>query len=92
MSFYEQHAPNRREHGRALPDLSEYEGMKAQRDEAGIPSAKWQQDVRRIKELGLEPADSIEDKTEISCFQRGSAPHWSGIGTFLKTPDRKSVV
>lgn len=91
MSFYEQHAPNRREHGRALPDLSEYEGMKAQRDEAGIPSAKWQQDVRRIKELGLEPADSIEDKTEISCFQRGSAPHWSGIGTFLKTPYLEDV-
>jgi hypothetical protein len=60
--------------------------MRSQREEARLPSAKWEKEVRRIKELGLEPADSIEDKTEISCFQRGSTPHWSEINTFLKVP------
>ena len=39
MSFYKKHAPNHREHARNLPDLSQYEGMKDQRDEAAIPSA-----------------------------------------------------
>jgi agmatinase len=86
MSFFKQHAPNHREHNRALPDLSQYEGMKAQREESALPSAKWEQENRRIKELGLEPVDSIEDKTEFSCFQRGSLPHWSGINTFLRMP------
>src|SRR6516225_9205498 len=91
MSFFEQHAPNYRRHNRKLPDLSRYEGPRAQRDEAALPSSKWEQEIRRIKELGLEPADSIEDKTEISCFQRGSTPHWSGINTFLKTPYLEDV-
>jgi agmatinase len=91
MSFFEQHAPNRRGHNRPLPDLRQYEGPRAQREEAGLPSSKWEQEIRRIKELGLEPADSIEDKTEISCFQRGSVPHWSGINTFLKTPYLEDV-
>ena len=27
MSFYEKHAPGRREHNRPLPDLSQYEGQ-----------------------------------------------------------------
>jgi agmatinase len=36
--------------------------------------------------LGLEPADSIEDKRIFSTFQRGELPHWSGINTFLKSP------
>jgi agmatinase len=86
MSFYKKHAPNHREHARNLPDLSQYEGMKDQLDEAAIPSAYAEKEKKRIKELGLEPADSIEDKSEISCFQRGSSPHWSGINTFLKLP------
>jgi hypothetical protein len=81
MAFFEQHAPNRRKHNRPLPDLSQYGGPRAQREEAQLPSSKWEQEILRIKELGLEPADSIQDKTEISCFQRGSIPHWSGINT-----------
>jgi agmatinase len=28
---------------------------------------------------GLEPAESIEDKTEFSCLQRGSILHWSAL-------------
>jgi agmatinase len=91
MKFFEQHAPNRRKHNRPLPDLSGYEGPRVQREEARLPSSKWEQEIRRIKELGLEPADSIEDKTEISCFQRGSIPHWSGINTFLKAPYLEDV-
>jgi hypothetical protein len=55
MSFFKQHAPNHREHNRTLPDLSQYEGMKAQREESALPSAKWEQENRRIKELGLDP-------------------------------------
>ena len=58
MSFYKKHAPGRREHARDLPDLSQFEGMKDQRDEAALPSAYAEKEKKRIKELGLEPADS----------------------------------
>ena len=86
MSFYKRHAPNHREHTRPLPDFQELEGMRALREEKTIPLRQWQEEVRRGKEFGLECVDSIEDKSEISCFQRGELPHWSGINTFLKTP------
>ena len=59
--------------------------MRALKEETGIPVRQWREEVRRGKEFGLECVDSIEDKTEISCFQRGELPHWSGINTFLKT-------
>ena len=85
MSFYKGHAPSYREHKRPLPDYSELEGMRALKEETGIPVRQWREEVRRGKEFGLECVDSIEDKTEISCFQRGELPHWSGINTFLKT-------
>ena len=84
--LYKRHAPNRRQHDRPLPDLSQYAGMQAQKAEGTLPSAYHEKENRRIKELGLEPADSIQDKSDISCFQRGSTPHWSGINTFLKLP------
>jgi agmatinase len=84
--LYKRHAPNRREHARPLADLSQYAGMQVQKVEATLPSAYHEKENRRIKELGLEPADSIQDKSDISCFQRGSTPHWSGINTFLKLP------
>src|SRR5260370_7258271 len=84
MSFYKTHATRHREHKREL-SLPELEGMKALRDESQIPSRQWQEEVRRGKEFGLECVDSIQDKSEISCFQRGELPHWSGINTFLKT-------
>jgi len=84
--LYKRHAPNRRQHDRPLPDLSQYAGMQAQKAEGPLPSGYHDKESRRIKELGLEPADSIQDKSDISCFQRGSSPHWSGINTFLKLP------
>lgn len=91
MAFFDKHAPKRREHTRALPDLSQYDGMKMQRDEAGLPSTYAEKEDKRIKELGLDPVDSIQDKTELSCFQRGSLPHWSGINTFLRLPYLEDV-
>lgn len=84
--LYKRHAPGLRGHDHPLPDLSEFAGMRAQKAEGALPSAYQEKEIRRIKELGLEPADSIQDKSEISCFQRGSSPHWSGINTFLKLP------
>jgi agmatinase len=89
--LYQRHAPNRRQHDRPLPDLSQYAGMQAQKAEGPLPAAYHEKENRRIKELGLEPAESIQDKTEFSCFQRGSLPHWSGINTFLKLPYLEDV-
>ena len=74
MSFYKSHAPNHREHQREL-SLPELEGMKALREEGSLPSRQWQEEIRRGKEWGLDCVDSIQDKTEISCFQRGELPH-----------------
>jgi agmatinase len=89
--LYKRHAPSRRQHDRPLPDLSEMSGMKLQKAEAAVPSAYHEKEISRIKELGLEPVDSIQDKTEFSCFQHGSLPHWSGINTFLKLPYLEDV-
>ena len=47
-------------------------------------------EVERGVELGLPGADSIDDP-DISCFQRGELPHWSGINTFLKLPYLEDV-
>lgn len=91
MTFYKKHGGSLRNHNRKLPNLSKYDGMKAQREESALPSAYAKKELKRIKELGLEPADSIEDKSDISCFQRGSTPHWSGINTFLKLPYLEDV-
>ncbi|MEE9301391.1 MAG: agmatinase family protein [Alphaproteobacteria bacterium] len=41
--------------------------------------------AKRALELGLEAADSIEDRS-ISLFSRARAPAFAGINTFLKTP------
>src|SRR5260370_13367055 len=59
--------------------------MKALQEEAALPSTQWKAEVRRGKEWGLDCVDSVQDRSEISCFQRGELPHWSGINTFLKT-------
>ena len=89
--LYKRHAPGRRGHSRALPDLSDLAGMKVQKAEADLPSAYAKKEARRIKELGLDPVDSIGDKTDFSCFQRGSLPHWSGINTLLRVPYLEDV-
>ena len=91
MPFYEDHAPAFRGHGRAIPDLSHLRGWKAQEAEAGLGDEQWRAETARGRELGLEAAASIEDREEISCFQRGELPHWSGINTFLKCPFLEDV-
>ena len=91
MTFYKRHAPQHREHARPLPDITGLDGYKAQDAEAEIPLTRWRAEVARGQELGLSCADSIEDKSEISCFQRGELPHWSGINTFLKAPYLEDV-
>src|SRR6188474_3947586 len=79
MTFYKRHAPHHREHQRPLAEHVELTGYRAQDLEAALPTTQWQAECRRGQELGLSPAESIEDKSEISCFQRGELPHWSGI-------------
>ena len=83
MSFYKKHAPI----GAGTPRPSGLEPVR--RDEGSNRGGRHPDGVRGEGEeanqgTGLEPADSIEDKSEISCFQRGSSPHWSGINTFLR--------
>ncbi|MGH3600157.1 MAG: arginase family protein, partial [Pseudonocardiaceae bacterium] len=53
--------------------------------EAALPSTKWEQEISRDLELGLEGADSIVDR-RIPTFSRGELPHFAGINTFLKAP------
>ena len=60
MTFYKRHAPNHREHQRALADHSGFAGWKAQDLEAALPTTQWEAECRRGQELGLPPADSIE--------------------------------
>jgi agmatinase len=46
---------------------------------------KIEEAAKRALELGLEAADSIEDRS-ISLFSRARAPAFAGINTFLKMP------
>src|SRR5271157_4554589 len=48
--LYKRHAPNRRQHDRPLPDLSQYAGMQVQKAEGTLPSAYHEKEIRRIKE------------------------------------------
>ncbi|MDX2273480.1 MAG: agmatinase family protein [Cyanobacteriota bacterium] len=53
--------------------------------ESRIPLTGWQQEVDRGLALGLEAAESINDRS-IPTFSRGELPHFAGINTFLKAP------
>jgi agmatinase len=53
--------------------------------EATLPTTRWQAELARGLELGLQGADSIVDRT-IPTFSRGELPHYAGINTFLKQP------
>jgi agmatinase len=53
--------------------------------EATLPTTRWDAEVARGLELGLQGADSIVDRT-IPTFSRGELPHYAGINTFLKQP------
>lgn len=65
-------------------------GWKAALAEAEIPTARWEEEVRRTLENGLTAADSVEDRS-IPTFARGELPHFAGINTFLKAPYVENV-
>ena len=58
--------------------------------EALLPTTKWEEEIARGLELGLQGADSIVDP-RIPTFSRGELPHFAGINTFLKAPYLEDV-
>ena len=64
------------------------EAKYAVESEALLPTTKWEQEIARGLELGLQGAESIVDK-RIPTFSRGELPHFAGINTFLKAPLRR---
>jgi agmatinase len=66
------------------------QGAWALAEEGRISRALERAEIERSLELGLEAADSVEDRT-ISCFSRGELPHFAGINTFLKSPFLEDV-
>jgi agmatinase len=66
-------------------DKSQLHGWKSVHREGELPEDRWNAELQRQLELGLQGADSIGDKT-ISTFARGELPHFAGINTFMKAP------
>jgi agmatinase len=77
--------------GGAEMKASELKGEQAKEYEKELTHQRLQKELRRAHMLGLEPADSIEDKEMASTFSRGELPHFAGINTFLKTPYLEDV-
>ena len=50
-----------------------------------ISQSKQDEEIQRSLELGLEAAESINDRS-ISLFSRGHQPAFAGINTFMKMP------
>ncbi|MFY7961406.1 MAG: agmatinase family protein [Elsteraceae bacterium] len=69
------------------PDFNKMEtqGWRAVHREAEIPTAAWNAEKEWALKMGLQGADSIEDRS-IPTFSRGELPHYAGINTFLKAP------
>lgn len=70
-----------------MPDREsgEFRGNRNLRRLARISQKKQDEEITRCLELGLEAAESINDRT-ISLFSRGHQPAFAGINTFMKTP------
>jgi agmatinase len=66
-------------------DKTQLQGWKMMHKEAELPHAGWEAEEKRCLELGLQGADSIQDKS-IPTFARGELPHFAGINTFMKAP------
>ncbi len=66
-------------------DRTQLQGWKCMHKEADLPHTAWEAEEKRCLELGLQGADSIEDKS-IPTFARGELPHYAGINTFMKAP------
>lgn len=90
MSFFHNHGLSHRESKDASFSREDFEGYIAAQAEAKLPQARSEAEISRAIALGLEAAQSIEDRT-ISCFSRGELPHWAGINTFLKMPFLENV-
>ncbi len=71
-------------------DKTQLQGWKAMHLEADLPKVAWKAEEERCLKLGLQGADSIEDKT-IPTFARGELPHFAGINTFMKAPYVENV-
>jgi agmatinase len=71
-------------------DKSQLQGWKAMHLESELPRTAWEAEEKRCLELGLQGADSIEDKS-IPTFSRGELPHFAGINTFMKAPYIENV-
>jgi agmatinase len=67
------------------PETGEFRGNRNLRRLSRISQKKQEEELRRCLELGLEAAESINDRT-ISLFSRGHQPAFAGINTFMKTP------
>lgn len=74
-----------RVHDEDLHDRYGPEARYAVAAEAALPRTKWEEEVARGLEFGLQGADSIVDRG-IPTFARGELPHFAGINTFLKAP------
>ncbi|RAQ94285.1 agmatinase family protein [Thermogemmatispora tikiterensis] len=90
MSIFHNHGLSHRESKDASFSREDFEGYSAAQAEAKLPQARSEAEISRAIALGLEAAQSIEDRT-ISCFSRGELPHWAGINTFLKMPFLENV-
>lgn len=66
-------------------DKTQLHGWKCMHKEADLPHAGWEAEEQRCLNLGLQGADSIEDRS-IPTFARGELPHYAGINTFMKAP------
>ncbi len=71
-------------------DKMQARGWKAALAEADIGDSRWKAEQARALALGLDAADSIQDRT-ISTFARGELPHFAGINTFLKAPYAEDI-
>jgi len=66
-------------------ERTQLQGWKLMHKEAELPHDAWEAEERRCLALGLQGADSIQDRS-IPTFARGELPHFAGINTFMKAP------
>ena len=67
------------------PKTGEFRGNRNLKRLRRISQSKQDEEIQRSLELGLEAAESINDRS-ISLFSRGHQPAFAGINTFMKMP------
>ena len=67
------------------PKTGELRGNRNLKRLRRLSQSKQDEETQRCLELGLEAAESINDRT-ISLFSRGHQPAFAGINTFMKMP------